>query len=96
MAIQTPQCHKVLQRELQFAYVPVDAKACEKREREIERDKERRLGKDMKDALNVLSLPNTHNINKSWSIYGDTTHTQIGNTFKKLTGSNVIFQAHVD
>ena len=48
VAIQTPQCHKLFQCELQFAYVPVDAKACEKRDREIERDKERWLGKDIK------------------------------------------------
>jgi hypothetical protein len=27
VAIQTPQCHKLFQRELQFAYVPVDAEA---------------------------------------------------------------------
>ena len=27
VAIQTPQCHKLFQRELQLAYVPVDAKA---------------------------------------------------------------------
>jgi hypothetical protein len=29
VAIQTPQCHKLFQRELQFAYVPVDAEAWE-------------------------------------------------------------------
>jgi hypothetical protein len=27
VAIQTSQCHKLFQRELQFAYVPVDTEA---------------------------------------------------------------------
>jgi len=30
VAIQTPQSHKIFQSELQFAYVPVAAKACDK------------------------------------------------------------------